>query len=192
MREPDNNGLVIVLDDGSTIGFDAIQQVNYSMPVEAAQYAVELGGERVYRVNALPVHVQFDARVMSIDVRDSDSGNDRDLIVWDRLQYIRGRGELVTLMLADGMFEDMLIVDLERIDDASSTDTLVVSIEFMQARLGALEEVDVPAQYVSQPSGARKGSQRRESGGKVMPEDMTAGEFREAAQDRWRILGMMG
>lgn len=191
MREPDNNGLVIVLDDGSTIGFDAIQQVNYSMPVEAAQYAVELGGERVYRVNALPVHVQFDARVMSIDVMDEGSGNDRDLIVWDRLQYLRGRGELVTLMLADGMFEDMLIVELERIDDASSTDTLVVSIEFMQARLGALEEVDVPAQYVSQPSGARKGSQRRESGGKVNPEDMTVEEFREAAQDRWRILGMM-
>lgn len=192
MRNPDNNGLVIVLDDGSTIGFDAIQQVTYSMPVETAQYAVELGGERVYRVNASPVHVQFDARVMSIDVMDEDSGNDRDLIVWDRLQYLRGRGELVTLMLADGMFEDMLIVSLERVDDPSSTDTLVVSIEFMQARLGALEEVDVPAQYVSQPSGARKGSQRRESGGQVHPEDMTPDEFRDAAQERWSILNFMG
>lgn len=192
MRNPDNNGLVIVLDDGLTIGFDAIQQVNYSMPVEAAQYAVELGGERVYRVNALPVHVQFDARVMSIDVMNEDSGNDRDLIVWDRLQYLRGRGELMTLMLADGMFEDMLIIELERIDDSSSTDTLVVSIEFMQARLGALEEVDVPAQYVSKPSGARKGSQRRELGGQKLPEDMTPDEFKEAAQERWSILEMVG
>lgn len=192
MRNPDNNGLVIVLDDGSTIGFDAIQQVTYSMPVETAQYAVELDGERVYRVNASPVHIQIDARVMSIDVRDENSGNDRDLIVWDRLQYLRGRGELMTIMLADGMFEDMLIVGLERVDDASSTDTLVVSIEFMQARLGALEEIEVPAQYVSQPSGARKGSQSRESGGEKHPEDMTKEELKEEAHRRWGIPWITG
>ena len=192
MREPDNNGLVIVLDDGSTIGFDAIQRVIYSMPVEAAQYAVELGEERVYRVHALPVHIEFDVRVMSVDLADESLGNDRDLIVWDKLQYLRNRGELVTLMLADGMFENMLIVDLERLDDPFTTDTLVASIEFMQARLGMLEEVEVPAQFVSEPSGARKGSQSRQSGGRRQPDQMEVQEFKEQVQDRWRVLNILG
>lgn len=186
MRQVDNSGVLMLLDDGSTIEFDVILSVSHSMQVEAARYPVELGVERVYSVNPMPTLLSFDARVSSVDLDEPEGSDDRDLVAWDRLQYLRNRGELFTVQTGDGSYDNMFISSLERIEDNTTTGVLSVAIDLEQAQLGMLEEVDTPARFVSNPSGARKGSSRTEDGGSKQSEVMTPEQLKE------RFTGRVG
>lgn len=186
MRQVDNSGVLMLLDDGSTIEFDVILSVSHSMQVEAARYPVELGVERVYSVNPMPTLLSFDARVSSVDLDEPEGSNDRDLVAWDRLQYLRNRGELFTVQTGDGSYDNMFISSLERIEDNTTTGVLSVAIDLEQAQLGMLEEVDTPARFVSNPSGARKGSSRTKDGGSKQSEVMTPEQLKE------RFTGRVG
>lgn len=176
----------MLLDDGSTIEFDVILSVSHSMQVEAARYPVELGVERVYSVNPMPTLLSFDARVSSVDLDEPEGSDDRDLVAWDRLQYLRNRGELFTVQTGDGSYDNMFISSLERIEDNTTTGVLSVAIDLEQAQLGMLEEVDTPARFVSNPSGARKGSSRTKDGGSKQSEVMTPEQLKE------RFTGRVG
>lgn len=186
MRQVDNSGVLMLLDDGSTIEFDVILSVSHSMQVEAARYPVELGVERVYSVNPMPTLLSFDARVSSVDLDEPEGSDDRDLVAWDRLQYLRNRGELFTVQTGDGSYDNMFISSLERIEDNTTTGVLSVAIDLEQAQLGMLEEVDTPARFVSNPSGARKGSSRTKDGGSKQSEVMTPEQLKE------RFTGRVG